>query len=248
MKTTLGMFMAFTGLLLPVLAEGETAKPGMDENLSYEPIQIVRTVELVFPERLIRESIDRGEANVMVMINNEGQLLDWLVIGYSHPLFVTEVLDVIQKWKFIPAHIQGKAVTTRVELKFFFKDSSIVRILPIDTGLIARMKRHEIEAGYWSFICRQEELDGPLDAKVEISPMPPDQLGATASEGKVIVDYLIDPEGKVRMPLIISADDEAFANSVLMAINECRYVVPRREGVPVITRARKQFIFSPVST
>ena len=78
--------------------------------------------------------------------------------------------------------------------------------------------------------------------------MPPDQLGATAREGKVIVDYLIDPEGKVRMPMIISTDDEAFANSVLLAINEFRYVVPRREGVPVITRVRRQYTFSPVST
>ena len=78
--------------------------------------------------------------------------------------------------------------------------------------------------------------------------MPPDQLGAIAKEGKVIVDYLIDPEGKVRMPMIVSTDDEAFSNSVLLAINECRYGVPRREGVPVITRVRRQYIFTPVST
>ncbi len=248
MKNALRWILVSAGLILSGLADGKTVKPEMDDYLGDEPIQIIRTVEMTYPPQLIQELIDHGEASIMVMINHEGQLMDWLVMGYSHPLFVKEVLDVIVKWKFIPASKQGKAITTRLELKFIFKNNAIVRILPIDTGLIARTRQYQRNGAYWTFICRQEELDVPLDAKVEISPMPPDQLGATATEGKVIVDFLIDPEGKVRMPMIVSTDDEAFSNSVLLAINECRYGVPRREGVPVITRVRRQYIFTPVST
>lgn len=248
MKNTMRRILVTAGLILSGLADGKTVKPRMDENMGYEPIQIIRTAELIYPGKLIQESIDKGEVNIMVMINHEGKLMDWLVMGYSHPLFAKEVLDVIVKWKFTPAFNQGKAITSRQELKFLFKNNALIRILPIDAGLISRMRQYQRNGAYWTFICRQEDLDAPLDAKVEISPMPPDQLGATAMEGKVIVDYLIDPEGKVRMPMIISTDDEAFANSVLLAINECRYVVPRREGVPVITRVRRQYTFSPVST
>ena len=248
MKDTLGRIMASTGLLLPVLAESKVFSGEMGGNQNYEPIQIIKTVELAYPQRLLLDSIDQGETSIMVMINHDGQLVDWMVTGYSHPLFAKEVLDALVKWRFIPAHSQGKPVVTRTELRFVFKNNALIRVLSNDTGLVAKQKILERNTGYWAFVCPRENLDAPLDAKVEIAPMPPDQLGATAREGKVIVDYLVDPEGKVRMPLIVSADDEAFAQSVLLAINECRYVVPRREGVPVITRVRKQFTFSPVST
>lgn len=248
MKNTLGSIMALTGLLLPVLAESKEANREADPNLGYEPIQLIKTTELMYPLRLLQDSVDQGEANIMVMINDDGQLVDWLVTGYSHPLFAKEVLEALLKWKFNPAHMQGKAIASRTELRFVFKNSALVRVLSNDTGLVAKQKVQERNSGYWAFICPREDLDTPLDAKVEISPMPPDQLGATAKEGKVIVDYLVDPEGKVRMPMIISTDDEAFASSVLLAVNECRYVVPRREGVPVITRVRRQFIFSPINT
>lgn len=233
------------GLIAPGLAAGKLAKSAKN---AYEPLQIIRTVELSFPPKLLRNSIEQGEVAIVVMISDEGRLMDWIVVGYTDPLFVKEVLDVLPKWKFIPAHQQGKPINTRTELKFFFKNSALIRLLANETGIIARLKREQRKEEYWSFICRLEDLDVPLDAKVEISPMPPDQLGANAREGKVIVEYLVDLEGKVRMPLIISADDEAFAQSVLLAISEWRYVVPRHEGLPVITRVRRQFTFTPINT
>lgn len=248
MKIILHSILAATGVLVSGLADGKTVKPETKEDMGYEPIQIIRTRELVFPQRLLRESIDQGEANLIVMISDQGQLLDWLVVGYSHPLFAQEVMDGLLKWKFIPAHLQGKAITTRTELRFVFKNSALIRVLSNDSGRIPRHTLDQSKGGFWTFLCRPEELDAPLDAKVEISPMPPDQLGATASEGKVIVDYLVDQDGKVRMPLIISADDDAFANSVLLAISDWRYEVPRRVGQPMITRVRRQFTFTPVST
>src|SRR5258708_1493501 len=248
MNNTLGSLILVSGLIVPGLVNGKVGKPEKEESKGYEPLQIIRTVEIAMPNKLLQESIDQGEADIVVMINNDGQLMDWIVVGYSHPLFVKEVLDVLQKWKFVPAYKLGKPISSRAELKFVFKNSALIRVMASNMGLIARQKIEERKGEYWTFVCRQEDLDAPLDAKVEISPMPPDQLGATAKEGRVVVEYLVDPEGKVRMPLIISADDEAFARSVLLPITQCRYHVPRREGAPVITRVRHQFTFTPVGS
>ena len=49
------------------------------------------------------------------------------------------------------------------------------------------------------------------------------------------------------MPMIISSDDEAFTNSVLLAITEWRFAVPKHVGRPVIARVRQKFTFSPTS-
>lgn len=247
MHITLRSLLIVAGLGVPGLVSGKAAKT---EKSPYEPMQVIRTIEVLYPQRLSRDFIDEGSANVAILVGDEGRLMDWMVMGYSHPLFAKEVLEVLPKWKFVPAYHQGKPIYSRAELRFVFKNSEIVRILPVDTGHTSRLnlaQRNNKEA-FWSFVCRQEELDQPLDAIVEISPMSPDRLGATAKEGKVIVEYLIDAEGKVRMPIILSADDEAFAQSVLLAINEWRYVVPRHGGMPVITFVRRQFTFSRVNS
>ncbi len=244
MPLSLHRLIIVAGLIAPGLAADESVKA---PDITAEPLQIIRTMEVSFPAKLLQQNIDAGEASIMVMVGADGQLLDWLVTGFSHALFAMEVLEVLPKWKFIPAYHRGTAIPTRVELKFFFKNSAFIRILPSDTGLIARHKLDGSMGGFTSFVCLPDELDQPLDAKVEIAPMPPDQLGAKAKGGQVVVEYLVDTEGKVRMPIIISAEEEAFANSVLLAISQWRYEIPRHQGLPVITRVRHQFTFTPVS-
>lgn len=244
MHIMLSSFLVVAGLLAPVLGAGKSVKDGSKTD---EPLQIIRTVNVSYPPKLLQDFVDAGEVSIMVLVSAEGQLMDWMVIGYSQALFAQEVLEVLPRWKFIPAYHHGKAIPTRVELKFSFKNSAFIRVLPSDTGILARQKIDMKTAGYSSFICWPDELDQPLDAKGEIAPMPPDQLGAKGKGGQVVVEYLVDAEGKVRMPIIISAEEEAFANSVLLAISQWRYEIPRHQGLPVITRVRHQFTFTPVS-
>lgn len=244
MQIMLRSLLFIAGLIAPVLAADKSIK---DPEITDEPLKIIRTMEVSYPNKLLQQQIDAGEASIMVMVGADGQLLDWLVTGFSQALFAKEVLEVLPKWKFIPAYHHGTAIPTRVELKFFFKNSAFIRIMSSDTGLIARHKLDASQGEFTSFVCMPDELDQPLDAKVEIAPMPPDQLGAKAKGGQVVVEYLVDAEGKVRMPIIISAEEPAFANSVLLAMTQWRYEVPRHQGLPVITRVRHQFTFTPVN-
>ena len=122
-----------------------------------------------------------------------------------------------------------------------------VRIVPGDLEMRLRVRDIRAKEVFWQRVCRAEELDGPLDTIVEVAPMPPDQLGAIAREGKVVVEYFIDPDGRVRMPLVLSSDDEAFTRSVLLAIMEWRYATPTRDGEPVLARVAREFQFKAVN-
>ncbi|HVZ64602.1 MAG TPA: TonB family protein [Lacunisphaera sp.] len=244
MHSTLRCLLMFAGLLAPALAV-DNASPE-DANPD-EPLTLVRTREMSYPHVLVSQNIFRGEVNVAIWVDENGRLLDWLLIGYTHSLFAKEVLDVLPKWKFIPAHLQGRPVPTRAELRFMFKSSEMVRVLATERNLSDQERGEAIEHRVAPRIYRPDELDKPLDAVVEIMPSSPDRLGAVAREGSVVVEYLVDADGKVRMPIIDSSDDDAFTNSVLLAITEWRYAVPTHVGRPVIARVKQKFTFAPPS-
>jgi TonB family protein len=245
MHPTLRTLLVFAGLIAPVLALGQLPQPEQKDN---EPLTVIRTAAVFFPPALASEHINQGEVSVVIWVDDTGRLLDWLLVGYTHPLFAKEVLDVLPRWKFIPSYVQGQPTFTRTELRFLFKNTETIRVVTGDTGLSEQLKEATANGRRLAArIYRPDELDQPLDAVVEISPRPPDRLGASARAGSVVVDYLVDAEGKVRMPIIASSDDEAFTNSVLLAITEWRYAVPKHVGRPVITVVRQKFTFTPTS-
>jgi TonB family protein len=246
MHTTMRSLMITAGLIAPTLAWGV---PAQSENKAYDSLEIIRTVMLTYPPELAAQNIDEGEVRAMVWVDETGRLLDWLLVGYTHPLLAKEVLEVLPKWKFKPARLQGQPINTRKELQFSFKHSEQVRVLYAYSNSGSRVEMRGVSAGRKSAqrVYDAEELDQPLDAVVEIAPRPPDRLGAVAREGSVVVEYLIDADGNVRMPLIISSDDEAFTSSVLLVITEWRYAVPRHTGHAVVARVRQKFTFSPTS-
>ena len=92
MYTTLRNMIVVAGLIAPGLVSGKLAK---EEKNAYEPMQVIRTIEVSYPQRLIREFVDQGEADIVVLISDEGRLMDWMVMGYTHPLFVKEVIRIL---------------------------------------------------------------------------------------------------------------------------------------------------------
>ena len=245
MHATFCRLIVATGLIAPILAWGDT--PPVDENRDYDPLVVIRTVPMLYPPELASQNIYEGEVRVVVWVDDTDHLMDWLLVGHTNPLFAREVLNVLPKWKFRAARVQGQPVNTRTEVRIIFKDTDVIRLIAGGYGLAERMKEDAIRKKKAQRIYSSDELDQPLDPVVEISPQPPDRLGAVAKEGIVVVEYLVDEDGKVRMPMIISSDDQAFTNSVLLAITECRFAVPKHSGKPVITRVRQKFTFSPTS-
>jgi TonB family protein len=238
---------SFLGALLLSTAglTGLAEVPAMDPK-DIEPLKIHRTVQPIFPPMLQKRMVDSGEARILVMVDKEGRLADWIVTGYTHAPFAKEALDVLQKWKFEPATYRGVPINARAELRFSFRTEGIIRMVPADMVIETKLREMD-RPGFWQRYVKAEDLDRPPDAIVEIAPMPPGQLGAVAAEGKVVVDYYIDPEGKVRMPIILESNDEAFSNSVLLAMTDWRYEPPTRDNVPVMTRVWREFTFRAVA-
>jgi TonB family protein len=229
---------------LALLAGAAEARRERDP--SYERLQIIQNLVIQFPSHISLSAVDEGEARILIWVDEEGKLRDWMVTGYSHPLFAKETLDVLPSWKFVPAKLHGRPVRARTEILLHFKREGVVRLVSGEEGIARKFAKRRVGGDFHQRVCELEELDAEPDALVEVTPEPPDKLGAVVPEGKVVVDYYIDADGRVRMPLIVSSDDDAFSQSVLLAITEWRYAPPKKEGVPVITRVWRQFDFRPI--
>ncbi len=48
---------------------------------------------------------------MLVSISEEGQVLDFVVLGYTHPAFAQEVVSALPKLRFIPARVRGEPAT-----------------------------------------------------------------------------------------------------------------------------------------
>lgn len=68
---------------------------------------------------------------------------------------------------------------------------------------------------------------------------------ATARGGMVVVSYVIDETGAVRVPIAERAIDPAATEAALALVREWRYEAPTVDGAPVLAEAREAVIFEP---
>jgi TonB family protein len=78
-----------------------------------------------------------------------------------------------------------------------------------------------------------------------VSPRYPAALATEKVAGRVILDFFIDEQGKVRMPALEKTDHEAFVDAAAAALMEWQFAPPTRNGKPVIVQARQVFVFTP---
>lgn len=211
--------------------------------LNAEPIVIIQTEPADFPLELSNLGVIDGWAKVVVGIDEQGLLLDALAIGYSHPRFAESALAALARWQYQPARVGGRPITAVTQLDFTYRYDSagakVVTITALTYSEQLKLRSHRAE----NRLCRLEELD--------TTPIPTHLISPAYSEydihrnaGKtVVVSFYIDETGRVRLPTINYADDDAVARQALAAVAQWRFEPPKARQQPVITKASQAFVF-----
>lgn len=206
------------------------------------PLQIEQTVEPQFPAALGLSSLTQGEARVVINVDADGKLVDWLVSGYTDKAFAREAVQALQRWRYTPATSKGEPIGVRVELKFEFEAKGrVISLMAIETNDV--LFRQMGISDYVSQVCRPHELDQPVAPVNASSPHHPGTDAASMKPQTVVVDFYIDEKGQPRMPVVLNSPQEAFAMAAVGALNQWRFNTPTRAGKPVSVRVRQQFIF-----
>jgi Periplasmic protein TonB, links inner and outer membranes len=232
----LRLLLATVGVFLtPVFAAGAST--------DRSHLQAIQTTEPRFPPALIAQGITSGEAWIVLSVDADGRLTDALVSRYTHRALADEAMRLLRLWKFRPVVQNGEPVGVSTELRFRFEATgTLVSLDAMQT--VEHLTRNLGDATYHKNIYTAAELDTPPTPTRRVSPEHPGSLrDQPARDYKAVLEFVIDETGRPRLPALVSAPHPEFANRAVEALMQWEFSPPLRDGKPVATRVRQEFIF-----
>lgn len=226
-----------------LIAAGTAAGEPVSFPASIKGISVLETEPASVPRSLYRTGVNAGWTKVAVGVDENGQLLDALVLGYSNQAYADATLAALHKWKFRPASVRGKPIPSVTQLFFNYSHvSGTAQVVLLDGMDYMRQSNSQ---GAVNKLFRLDELDRiPIPLHL-VSPAYSDENIRQHAGKKAIVDFYIDETGKVRLPTLYYADDSEVARLALAAVAQWTFEPPTHHGNAVITRARQEFVFKP---
>ena len=210
------------------------------------PPKIIRTTSGELPSTIDGNVPTQGTVELVMSIGSDGMLNDALVVACSHPTLGEAALDTVKRWRYEPAQQRGGPVPCRINLTINYQSG--VRVVSMNAaetvGMLVDRVRDAI--GYERLV-NAADLDHPLTAEVRPSPgFPAVMRQSGILSGSVVLDFYVDENGATRLPVIVSATEDAFAAAAAQALAHWRFAPPRSHDQPVIAHATQEFIFAYV--
>lgn len=197
------------------------------------PEPVVMT-EPVYPwERLVAG--ETGVAEAAFTITPRGFVEDFELRESSQPEFGATLTAAVETWYFRPGMKDGNNKATRVILRHEFR-------LP-ESGPLARL----VTLARGEPIPSARGLDGPLQPLWRGFPAFPRALQETQPKGEATVEFVIDRDGRARLPRVVSASAPEFGWAAVTAVAQWVFLPPKRGGERVDVRVSVplQFAFTP---
>jgi outer membrane biosynthesis protein TonB len=217
---------------------------------AYVPVQMDQRAEATFPMSLAGLGIKSGAASIAIAVDDKGQLTDYLVTAYTHPLFAQSAVAALKKWTFEAAQIHGNPRNSKADLTFKFELDGVV-VVSISSLSVTELITYKLSPNSQAYAaCTMAQLDRiPTPTKI-VNPSYPGQLARSSRGGKVSVEFYIDELGHVRMPSTspetIEANEE-LASIAVASVGEWQFDPPLRKGKPVLVLAHQDFTFKPAN-
>jgi TonB family protein len=198
------------------------------------------TVDAIWPyDELIKG--ESGDAVVEFTVQPRGRVTDVKVKEASNPKFGKALLAAMEQWSFTPAMAEGKTVAVTLLKRVEFKPVLSAEKASADEPL-ARLVRLE-QAGE---IRGGAGLDEKLTPLYRVAPGYPGRLfGSERVNGQAVIEFVVDRDGRARMPRIVSASQEEFGWAAATAVAQWIFKAPSRGGKPTEVRVQIPFNFVP---
>ena len=198
-----------------------------------------------YPQSLLATQRKGDKARIMINVDREGRLVDWLVIGYTDVRFADSAVAALKEWTFEPARWQGSPVAVCVPLTFNFEvEGVVVSITALEAmqslmSSLSSQNQREVYAP-----CTLRDLDRIPVPLHTVTPAYPKEL---AAQGDVTVEFYIDEQGAVRMPSVIGGPPRLLAELAVDSVRQWKFEPPTSKGRPVLVCVRQVFRFKPTA-
>ncbi len=185
-----------------------------------------------------------GFAEVAFLVDLEGNPTDFVVLQATHPAFGKAIIEAVQKVRFSPARRNGTPESAYlIHRTNFFMERAVMEMMPGE-----KVERdHSQRRSQSTRISSMSELDSPPKVIEKVVPVYPEELLEQSLTGGVLIEFYLGPDGKVRIPRVISTSHKSFSKAALAAIREWKYEPPLNKGHPVCVLTRQQINFGSVN-
>lgn len=210
-----------------------------------EPPRIIRTTPVFVPEVAQAEvqEAEAQEVEVVINVDAEGQLVDLLVTRAASDAHARAAERALREWRYEPGRQDGRPVGVRQSVIFSFERDGPA----FSTGGFS-MAIHGLRLprdGSRGRLSSGHDLDAPLEVLESVAPQP---IAVGDEPERVVLDFIVDTEGRPRMPAVLPGASELHAISAVSALEQWRFRPPTRKGRPVLVHVQQEFRFKPKSS
>lgn len=202
------------------------------------PPRFVDVARPVFPYELQREGI-KGKATVTFVVDARGQVVSTRVDEASRPEFGMAAAAAVEAARLEPALLAGQPTNAamRHEMRFDYDPDNV--LLQRD-GRLINLEKNKPER-----VVAANQLDAKLKAINRRAPQFPTALQKRLDHGEAVVEFLVDEEGRPKLPRVVSASEPEFGYAAVQAIGSWAFESPVSGGKPAIVRVQQPFKFTP---
>jgi TonB family protein len=191
-----------------------------------------------------------GSAIVVLTIRANGRVDDAVTLAASDRVLGQSARDAVLEWRFgrDPTLGQGRdampsLVLRREVVEFVFKRDGVVTSMshfesakswfpPEQTSPIRLLRSEQIDMGLVRVASPTSEDTTKLVARLSVA-------------GTVVVSFVVDETGKVRVPIAERTEEPALIEAALAVVGGWRYAPPTHGGEPVLVEERNTLTFRP---
>ena len=239
LENPIGSGMDFGGGEGPLETRQKANLAKLPEEFRYDtPPHPIGTVRPVYPYGLLREGKE-GRAVVRFMIGPSGRVEFAQVNEATAPEFGAALLAAIECFVYEPALKAGRPSSALVGFEEEFnRDENRQLVGADDLDLLRREKKKPRS------IVSLRDVDAPLTPISRRPPRFPLSVKPDVTAGRAMIEFLVDEEGRARLPRMVEATDDAFGYAAIQGIATWRFQPPTRGGRAVVVRVRQPMEFS----
>ena len=182
---------------------------------------------IVFPEpvyprdRLLAD--ESGSATVEFTVTERGATKDVLLKEASQPEFGAALIAAVEAWAFEPALLTSQPTAAQLAVAYKFS--------PPTAGAVNRLTLVLKPSG--PGVGGAGGLDERPRPIWRIQPAYPQGLLGEKTAGQTMIEFIVDRDGRARLPRVISASQPEFGWAAATAISQWVFARPTRSGQPV---------------
>ena len=212
----------------------------LPEEMRYDtPPKLTAPLSPVYPYELLLQGIG-GSAQVRYVVDANGRVAASTVSEADRPELGLALQAAVELFLFEPAVKDGRAIRSVSSYSLKFSASDYKLLIREHERAAFRLEKDNPEK-----IIKASKLDGKLVPTKRQEPAYPATLKEKNVSGEAKIQFLIDEQGRVCLPRIVSATEPAFGYAAAQAAVMWRFEPPMSGGKPAVTKVMVPFLFKP---